>query len=416
MKTPLRMFDRDKWQEIFSTINKNRMRTFLTGFSVAWGIFMLIILLGSGKGLQNGAENQFAGDAINSISISPGKTSKPYKGLKPDRELSLTNEDFEDIKTHVSGIENVSARKYFRGVGLVSYKSKSGTFDILGCLPGEQYSEKMTIVDGRFINKIDVDQGRKVACLGSIMKAELFGNADPIGEYINISGIPFLIIGHYDDKGGDRDVRRTWIPLTTHQRVFGNPRRIDRMAMTTGDASVEDANLIVENIRTRLSTRLNFDPEDERAIFIRNRAEYFQKFADLFTGIRVFIWVIGFGTILAGIVGVSNIMMIVVKERTKEIGIRKAIGASSSSIIALIMQEAIFITTVAGYIGLTLGVILLEWVGGLIADAPFFQNPEVDLNVAISATLLLILAGSLAGLIPAIRASQIQPVIALRED
>jgi putative ABC transport system permease protein len=204
--------------------------------------------------------------------------------------------------------------------------------------------------------------------------------------------------------------------LSTHQKVFGDPMRVDRIVMTTGDASIEEAEEIVGSLRNRLSQRLNFDPSDERAVYIRNRAEFFQKFVQLFFGIRIFIWIIGCGTILAGIVGVSNIMMIVVKERTREIGIRKALGATSSSIIGLIMQEAIFITVVAGYIGLSLGVGLLEWAGDMISGSDYFLNPEVDIKVAISATLLLVISGSLAGLIPAIHASRIQPVVALRED
>ncbi|NQV53723.1 MAG: ABC transporter permease [Flavobacteriales bacterium] len=410
------MFDLDKWQEIFSTIRKNKLRTFLTGFSVAWGIFMLILLLGSGQGLQNGAENQFAGDAINSIWISPGRTSLPYEGLKPGRQIRMQNEHYSDLKANIDGVDNISARKYQWGSGLTSYKNKTGNFDILGCYPGEKESEKILLIEGRFVNELDIKDARKVACIGLDMKKELFGEADPIGAYINIQGIPFKVIGFYTDQGGDRDVRRAWIPLSTHQRVFGDPMRIDRMAMTTGDASIEEATAIVEEIRGRLSKQLRFDPADERAIFIRNRAEFYQRFVDLFAGIRAFIWIIGCGTILAGIVGVSNIMMIVVKERTKEIGIRKALGATSGSIIGLIMQEAIFITTIAGYIGLCLGVLLLEWAGTMITDSDFFKNPEVDLGVAISATVLLIIAGSIAGLIPAIRASRIQPVVALREE
>ncbi len=411
------MFDLDKWQEIFSTINKNRLRTFLTGFSVAWGIFMLILLLGSGKGLQNGAENQFAGNAINSVWISPGKTSLPYKGYKPDRNIRLENDDFKDIQLHQKGVENLSARKYLQGSGSTTYNGKTGNFDILGCLPGEQEAEQITIIEGRFINQLDVNEAKKVACIGIDMKIELFGNdASPIGEYVNISGIPFKVVGYFSDQGGDRDVRRAWIPLSTHQKVFGDPMRVDRIVMTTGDASIEEAEQIVSELRTRLSQRLNFDPTDERAVYIRNRAEFFQKFVQLFFGIRVFIWIIGCGTILAGIVGVSNIMMIVVKERTREIGIRKALGATSSSIIGMIMQEAIFITVVAGYIGLSLGVGLLEWAGDMLQGNKFFLNPEVDIKVAVGATVLLIISGSLAGFIPAIRASRIQPVVALRED
>lgn len=410
------MFDLDKWQEIFSTIRKNKLRTFLTGFSVAWGILMLIILLGAGEGLQHGTENQFKGDALNSVWVIPGKTSIPFAGYNADREIKLHNSDFDDIKKNIRGIENLSARKYLNGITRVSYKDKTGSFGVLGCLPDEKEAEQIEILAGRFINKVDVMERRKVACLGRDMKIELFGDSDPMGEYININGISFLVVGYYMDEGGDRDVRRTWIPLSTHQAVFGNPNNVDRLAMTTGDATIEEANVIVNQIRERLAKRLDFDPKDEKAVFIRNRAEFYQKFASLFAGIRMFIWFIGFGTICAGIVGVSNIMMIVVKERTKEIGIRKALGASSSSIIGLIMQESIFITTIAGYIGLTIGVLILEWSGNFISGSDYFSNPEVDIQVAINATLLLIFTGSLAGFFPALRASRIQPVNALREE
>ena len=243
------MFDLDKWQEIFSTINKNRLRTFLTGFSVAWGIFMLILLLGSGKGLQNGAENQFAGDAINSVWISPGKTSMPYKGYKPDRFIRLENDDFEDIKLYQEGIENLSARKYLQGSGMTTYRNKTGNFDILGCMPGEKEAEQITIIQGRFVDQLDIKEARKVACIGIDMKIELFGNeVDPIGEYINVQGIPFRVIGYFSDQGGDRDVRRAWIPLSTHQKVFGDPMRVDRMVMTTGDATIEEAEQIVSDL------------------------------------------------------------------------------------------------------------------------------------------------------------------------
>lgn len=410
------MFDLDKWQEIFSTIHKNKLRTFLTGFSVAWGILMLIILLGAGEGLQHGTENQFKGDALNSVWVIPGKTSIPFAGYNAERQIKLRNEDFEDIRINIGGIENLSARKYLNGITRISYQDKTGSFGVLGCLPDEKEAEQIEILGGRFVNDRDIQEKRKVACLGRDMKIELFGDDNPIGEYININGIPFLVIGYYMDEGGDRDVRRTWIPLSTHQMVFGNPNYVDRLTMTTGDASIDEANAIVDQIRARLASRLEFDPADEKALYIRNRAQFYQKFASLFAGIKMFIWFIGFGTIFAGIVGVSNIMMIVVKERTKEIGIRKALGASSSSIIGLIMQESIFITTIAGYIGLTLGVLLLEWSGTLISGSDYFSNPEVDIQVAINATLLLVFTGSLAGLFPALRAANIQPVNALRED
>ncbi|GAB4379429.1 MAG: ABC transporter permease [Salibacteraceae bacterium] len=410
------MFDLDKWQEIFGAIAKNKLRTFLTGFSVAWGIFMLIILLGSGNGLENGARKEFSGDAINSIWVMPGRTALPANGFKPGRTIKLTTAELEAIGKKVEGIENLSARKYLYSGNVVQYGNRSGSFGVLGCLPGEQVAEQIEIIEGRFINQMDVAEARKVACMGIDMKQELFGDKNPIGEYININGVPFRVIGYYSDEGGDRDVQRTWIPLSTHQRVFGDPHRIDRIAMTSGDATVAEATMIVEQIRQLLAERLKFDPNDERAVFIMNRAAFYEQFRQLFIGIRMFIWIIGCGTILAGIVGVSNIMMIVVKERTREIGIRKALGATSRTIVSQIMQESIFITTVAGYLGMCLGVGVLETVSPLFEGADFFERPEIDLNIALSATALLIVAGSVAGFVPAMRAARIQPVVALREE
>ncbi|MBT3648775.1 MAG: ABC transporter permease [Flavobacteriales bacterium] len=410
------MFDLDKWQEIFATINKNWLRTFLTGFSVAWGIFMLIILLGSGNGLENGVRSQFAGDAVNAIWIWPGNTSLPYAGYQPGRPISLENEIYDDLERSINGIDNLSGRKYLNWQNFVTYKGKSGNYGVLGCHPPQKVIEALTITEGRFINDIDMKEYRKVACIGFDMKMELFGDEDPIGKYINVGDIPFKVIGYYSDNGGERDVRKAWVPISTHQRVFGNPNRIDAMAMTTGEATIEEANSMGEEIRDRLSKKLHFDPADPQAVYIRNGAEMYQQFMTLFANIRFFIWIIGIGTIMAGIIGVSNIMMIVVKERTKEIGIRKAMGATAKSIVSLILQESIVITTIAGYFGLVAGVGLLEYAAGQMEGGEFFLNPEVDLRVALSATVLLIIAGSLAGLIPAIKAARIQPVVALREE
>lgn len=411
------MFDLDKWQEIFETIKQNKLRTFLTAFSVAWGIFMLIILLGAGNGIENGVQKEFQGDAINTIWIWPGRTSIPHEGLKPGRQVQLTNADYELIQRKFPEVENVTGRKYLWGNTKVSYKQKTGEYGILGTHEGQKVVEALTILDGRFVNDKDIQEFRKVACLGADMKKELFGDADPIGEYIEVNGIAFKVVGYYMDNGGDRDVRRAWIPMTTHQRVFGGKENISAIAMTTrGQVTLDESGAIVKRLTLEMAKLHNFDPGDVRAVNINNAAENYEQYMGLFDNIRVFIWVIGIGTITAGIVGVSNIMMIVVKERTREIGIRKALGATPSSVVGLIMQEAVVITTVAGYVGLVLGVGLLEMVGSSIGAVEYFQNPEVDFRVAIGATALLVISGSLAGLFPAIRAANIQPVIALRED
>ncbi len=411
------MFDLDKWQEIFETIRQNKLRTFLTAFSVAWGIFMLIILLGAGNGIENGVQTEFEGDAINTIWIWPGRTSIPYEGLQPGRFVQLTNDDYDHISRNFPEVENVTGRKYMGGSAQIAYKDKTGSYGILGTHPGQKVVEALEIIEGRFINEKDQQEYRKVACLGRDMKVELFGEANPIGEYIEVNGIAFKVVGYYMDNGGDRDVRRAWIPMSTHQRVFAGKNRMSAMAMTTkGQVTLEESAEIVARMTKEMAKLHHFDPRDARAVNIRNAAENYEQYMSLFDNIRIFIWVIGIGTITAGIVGVSNIMMILVKERTREIGIRKAMGATPMSVVGLIMQEAVVITTVAGYIGLVMGVGLLEFLGDLVGSVEYFQNPEVDFRVAVGATALLIISGSLAGLFPAIRAANIQPVNALRED
>lgn len=412
------MFSLDRWTEIFETMSRNWLRTSLTAFSVAWGIFMLIILLGAGNGIENGVKASFAGDAVNTIWVWPSVTSLPWDGLKPGRQIELDNSDHAAISTNIKGIENLSARKYLGDNTEVAYKQKTGNFDVLGTHSGQRVIEALEILEGRYINQGDIDDYRKVACLGVDMKNELFGDASPIGEFIEVYGIAFKVVGYYRDNGGDRDVRRAWIPITTHQRVFGGGTTFSALAMTTkGQPTIEQSNQMAAEVRQLLADRHHFDPADVSAVNIHNSAETYDQLMSLFVNIRLFIWVIGIGTIMAGIVGVSNIMLILVKERTKEIGIRKAMGASPSSIVALVLHEAVMITTIAGYLGLVAGVGLLELVSDAVGtDSDYFQNPEVNLGVGLGATALLVVAGAIAGLVPALRAASIKPVIALRED
>lgn len=409
------MFDLDKWQEIFSTIRKNKLRTLLTGFSVAWGIFMLIILLGSGYGLENGVKREFTGDAVNYLSINGGITSMPYKGMKAGRFLQFTNEEKEQLGA-LKGVERSSGRSGIRSDNTLSYKNEYGTFDVFSVSPDYKYVESLIMLKGRYLNEIDYNEYRKVVVLGKIVEDALFKGEDPLGKYIKVGGVPFKVIGSFDDPGGDRDLRRIYIPLTTAQRVFNMGNRVRSILLNLGDADVEESYQMVETIRNELSEKLKFDPTDPRALFIYNSIENYQRFMNLFSNIRLFIWIIGIGTIIAGIVGVSNIMMIIVKERTKEIGIRKSMGATPWSIISLILQESILITSFAGYIGLVLGVVLLEVVSGLLPDTDYFANPEVNIQVAIYATLLLVFSGALAGFVPARKAAAVKPVIALRDE
>jgi putative ABC transport system permease protein len=411
------MFDQDKWQEIFSTIGQNKLRTFLTGFSVAWGIFMLIVLLGSGYGLQNGVNNQFRSSATNSIFIRGGSTSIAYGGFQPGRDIQLKNSDYDEIERNFPQIDHISSRFFIRGTLTISYKSKKGTAEVRSVHPDHAYIENTVIHEGRYINRTDIENHTKVACIGTLIKEQLFGkDEDPMGKYIKINGIAFQVVGVFEDEEGDYENRMIYLPITTSQRAFNGQDRIRQILLTTGQASVEESKVMVEKITGLLAKNHTFDKSDPRAVSVWNNYEEYEKVMTMMQNIRIFIWIIGIGTIIAGIVGVSNIMMIVVKERTREIGVRKALGATPASIVGLILQESVFITAIAGYLGLVAGVGLLELVSSFMPRSDFFDRPEVNLGVAVSATMVLVVAGALAGWIPARRASRIQPVEALRDE
>jgi putative ABC transport system permease protein len=398
-------------------MKKNKLRTFLTGFSVAWGIFMLIILLGSGNGLENGVKKEFEGDASNTIWVNQGQTSVPYKGMKAGRYIQFTNEDYEIVKANVPGIDKISGRLTIWQNNTISYKNEYVNYDIISCHPDYGYYETVDIVDGRFLNTDDIENIRKYTVISEIVRDALFKEEEPIGKYINISGVNFRVVGVFHDLGGDRDMRRVYIPLSTAQMVYNQGNRIYNICITTEDLSIEESQMMVDQIRSNLAIKHKFDPADQRAIGVWNNIEQYKRFLDLFAGIRLFIWIIGIGTIIAGIVGVSNIMMIVVKERTQEIGVRKAMGATPFSIISLVLQESILITAVSGYMGLVFGVGLLELISPVFNETEtFFKNPEVDFRVAVSATLLLVISGAIAGFVPARKASAVKPVEALRDE
>jgi putative ABC transport system permease protein len=410
------MFDLDKWQEIFSTIRKNKLRTFLTGFSVAWGIFMLIVLLGSGYGLENGVKREFEGDAVNYIAINSGITSMAYQGMKPGRFIRFENDD-KDMLGGIEKVDMTASRTFVFGNQTITYGSEYGSFDIFATSPEYYFVEMLQLADGsRFINQKDFDDYRKVVVLGKVVKEALFKHKDPVGEFVKINGVPFKVVGHFDDPGGDRDISRVYIPVTTAQRVFNMGNTIRNVSMMMEDLNIAESNQALEKAKLLLAQKYKFDPADPRALFVWNSIENYQRFMNLFAGIRLFIWIIGIGTIIAGIVGVSNIMMIVVKDRTKEIGIRKSMGATPWSIVSLILQESVMITAFAGYIGLVLGVGLLELASKSLPSTDYFANPEVDFNIAIGATLLLILSGAVAGFVPARKAAAIKPVEALRDE
>jgi putative ABC transport system permease protein len=410
------MFDIDKWQEIFATIQKNKLRTFLTGFSVAWGIFMLIILLGSGKGIENSVHKNFESRALNSIQLWPGTTSVAYKGNKVGRDIRFDNEDFDFLKNHIDGVQYGSGRYYISGGSLVAYKKQFASMDLRAVHPDFPHIELLNILSGRFFNRFDLEQYAKVVVLSQNAKDELFKKEDAIGKYVTVTGIPFEVIGVFTPKSEqDQDSKTLYMPISTAQRVYSGSNQLHNIAVTTAAATVEESKAIHEEIKRVMAKRHHYDINDPKALYSNNALEQFEQVNTVFRGIRLFMWVIGIGTIIAGIVGVSNIMIVVVRERTKEIGIRKALGATPWSIISLILQEAIFITAVAGYVGMVLGIGILEIVSKNVKTA-FFLNPEADLSVAFSATVLLVVAGAVAGFIPARRAAAIKPVEALKDE
>lgn len=418
------MFDIDKWQEILATIKKNKMRTFLTGFSVAWGIFMLMILLGSGNGLSNGVANNFMNDAVNAMWIWRGETTIPYQGMKSGRPIQFQNQD-QEIVQKVSGV-GVSSGRYFMGNTRYSYLKESGEYTTITCQPALKEVENLILNEGRFINQLDILQKRKVVVIGADIKTALFKDSVALGEYVNVNMVPFKVIGICTEPGSTRN-RNAYMPLSTAQMIFSGSNQLHNLALTINATTLEESRAIEEQIRNVLGRQHKFDPKDEGAIGLYNKLENYIQTMKIFQAIKIFIWIIGVGTLIAGIVGVSNIMLIVVKERTKEIGIRKAIGASPSSVIGLIMLESIMITTIAGYIGLVLGTGLMELINyGMMMQSTgpvseeqggtMFMNPTVDINIAIYSTLLLIIAGAIAGYIPAKRAASIRPIVALRDE
>jgi putative ABC transport system permease protein len=406
----------DKLQEIFHNLGKNKLRTILTGFAVSWGIFMLIILLGSGYGLENGVRNAFSEDAINSVWIRSGQTSMPYQGLNQGRRIRFKNGDYEDLKQSIKGRETIAARYYLGNNTTVRYKSLAGKFPVVGVHPEYAALEMLKAGNGRLLNASDQTGRRKVAILGPKTKKELFSFGSAVGKYVQIKNIPFQVVGVFTDEGDEWGLDRIYIPISTMQHLFNRKDRIHNLAMTIDTNAVQSPQAVEQEIRQRLSQRHRFNVKDRRAVFMHNTLVTFQKYMRLFANIRLFIWIIGIGSIVAGIVGVSNIMLITVKERTREIGIRKAIGASPWSIIDLILTEALIITFFFGYIGLVAGVAALEIMAHTIQGVDYFKNPEVNLKVAFGAVLLLVLSGTLAGLFPARRAASIRPVEALHDE
>lgn len=415
------MFNIERWQEIFETIRKNKLRTFLTSLSVASGILILVILLGFSSGIENGVRSQFEQDATNRIQVSTRTTTKGFKGLNPGRRLQMTNKDYENLNRKYEDHIEYKTSLYNTWGGQINYKEKQGSYRIEGAFPDQQLIENATLSQGRFISKSDIDQSRKVGVLGYQMKQDLFPDTDPIGETIMLNNnINFTVIGVYTDPGGTREESRLFIPMTTAQKVFNAGENINRIAYTVKmsdnfDEAVALSAAMSQSIDQDLRTRFSVAPDDRIAVRVNDTLEEAKKIYGLIDTIRAVFWFIGIGTIIAGVVGVGNIMLIVVKERTKEIGIRKALGALPSEIIWMVLQESIFITSIAGFIGLFLGVGILEIFGPLIQEE-FIKNPKVDFTTSITTVIILVVSGALAGFIPARRAANIKPIEALRDE
>lgn len=414
------MFDIERWQEIFETLSKNRLRTLLTGLSVASGIFILVILLGFGKGIENGVRSEFERDAVNYISVSTRVTTKEYKGLNPGRYIQLKNDDFNAISETYEDYTSQKSPSYHLWSALVSYKGESGNYRVQGVSPDYQAIENATIVNGRFINESDVNESRKVGVIGQRLKLDLFKDEDPIGKQVSIYGINITVIGVFTDPGGERDEARVYMPINTAQIAFNGKDNLRSMWWTVKmsdnfDDAVELSHLLSQNIENDVKQRHTIAPDDNGAVRIENTLQEAKKIYSLIDKIQMVFWFVGIGTIIAGIVGVGNIMLIIVKERTKEIGIRKAIGAKPFSIIGMILQEAIFVTMFSGLFGLIAGLGLLEAVGPQI-QSDFIKYPQVNFQIAMTTVFLLVFAGSLAGFFPAYRAAKIKPIIALRDE
>ncbi len=418
------MIDGDWFNEIFQTLSKNKLRTTLTAFGVFWGIFMLIIMLGSGQGLENGVTKSFGGSAKNAVYLWSQSTTIPYKGLPRGRSFNFLYDDIQAIKDNVPelGVLAPSAQLGgYRGENNVSRGIKTGPFVVRGDFPDNRFIQTFTITSGRYLNDLDIKEKRKVCVIASRVQEVLFNkNENPLREYIQVNGTYFKVIGTLTtDKAGEdaeEKMQTIYIPFTTFQQAFNWGGRIGWFSLTAKPNI--PASLVEDKVRSILAQRHKISPDDPYAIGGWNSEKEFSKIEGLFNGIRVLVWVVGIGTLLAGVIGISNIMLIIVKERTREIGIRRAIGATPASIITQVVAEAIILTSMAGYLGLMSGIFLLEGVNSAIQgqETGMFQNPGVDIGITLKALGILIFCGAIAGIIPAKKAVSISPVDALRYE
>ena len=411
------MFDADALGEVWSTLTRHKLRTALTAFSVAWGVFMLIILLGAGRGLENGATDGFQGDALNAVWINTGTTALPFAGQNPGRKIKLDNSDYISLLGLRPGLEYVSGAQDLSGNFTVRYQNRRSSFGVHGVVPEHRFIENQTLREGRVLNEGDLIERRKVAVIGPLVAEVLFGKQTIIGEFIQIRGSNFRVVGVYEDVfGNEDDQRQIFVPLTTVQLLNGSSSELIGMGVTIANSDMEAGQALVKTMREIVAEHHHYSKDDTRAVHFFNNLEFYAKIIRMFVWIRAFIWLVGIGTLLAGIVGVSNIMLISVKERTQEIGIRKAIGATPSAIVRMIVAESLLITALAGYVGLAAGIGAISLVNGFLPPMKGLRDPSVNFGVALGATILIVVAGTLAGLFPARRAAATHPITALRNE
>ncbi len=417
------IFDRDSWQEIFSTLKKNKLRSVLTMLGVGWGIFMLVIMLGCGNGLRTGVIRNFVGVFHNQIIIWPRKTTKTWKSVKPGRVYFFTHKDLDAAKS-LKGCDLVCPRidlDNFRVANNTVRGAKAGSFFV----HGDSYSLPLVtgirITQGRFLNVIDLEKKRKICVIGTRVAEVLFPKQEnPIGKFIKVGGVYFEVVGIRAPLTGGQegleDAQSIHLPITTFERVFHQENKIHVLNCKANAKAPIEA--LEKSMMQIIKYNHNIAPNDDFAVGHWNLGAQYAKFSGLFDGIEVLVWIVGIGSLFAGVIGISNIMLIVVNERTKEIGIKRAIGATPNSIITHILLESLFITLIAGYTGLAAGIFLLELLSKILGNDPtsMFANPSVDLNLALKALGVIIAGGLFAGFIPARKAIRIAPVEALRHE
>ncbi|MGC6285208.1 MAG: ABC transporter permease [Polaribacter sp.] len=409
------MFEIDRWAEIFQSIRKNKLRTFLGAFTVALGIFIFTVLFGMGNGLKNTFKEFFEDDATNTIFVSAGRTTKAYKGFKEGRRIQFKNEDLELVKEKLgSRIEYITTR-IFKGVN-ARYKRESGSYTLRAVHPDHQYLEKTIIDDGRYLDQKDVKNKSRVVVIGRLVKKDLFKDEDALGKFLQMNGINYKIIGIFSDAGGDNEERLIYAPYSTIQLIYKNTDNIDQINLSFEKSiGVNGAKQMVREINSILREKHSVARDDRGGIRVNSVFDNYEQNMQFANMLQFIVLWIGIGTLFAGAISIGNIMVFVVKERTKELGIRKALGATPGSIVGLILQEAILITSIAGYAGLLIAVFALSRMGDSLKDY-FITNPEVSTSTIVSATIILIIVGAIAGFIPARRAAKIKPVVAMRED